>query len=278
MDLIKLKDRAIEAALEAGRIIQAASPAKVPVEEKIDGGENPASQVVTAIDREAEAAIVKHLLPSCKDYNLALLTEESPDDKGRFEKDYFWCIDPLDGTLPFLKRQAGYSVSIALVQNNGIPLIGVVYIPSSNNLYWALKGQGAFKNGSLLRVNHAGHLLTYISDKKLSNTPRVEEIRAVLQEKVQDLNLEGIREVWGGAAVYNAIMAIENGPALMMKFPKAERGGGSVWDYAASACICSEAGMRVTNFHGEKLDLNRRENTFMNHEGIYYANLPGKKR
>ena len=48
-------------------------------------------------------------------YDLALLTEESEDDRSCFEKDYFWCIDPLDGTLPFTRNEAGYSVSIGLV-------------------------------------------------------------------------------------------------------------------------------------------------------------------
>lgn len=275
MDLVKLKNIACEAARAAGKIIQLASPADVAVEDKKDGGENPASQVVTAIDREAEREIVKHLLPSCKAYNLALLTEERPDDRSRFEKEFFWCIDPLDGTLPFTKNQVGYSVSIALVQKDGTPVVGVVYIPTSKCLYWAIKGQGAYKNERVLRANRKGNYLQYITDKALSETPRANEIRSILKASVERYKLRGIRERSGGAAVYNAIMAIENGPALMMKFPKAEKGGGSVWDYAASACICSEAGMKVSNYHGEPLELNRKDNTFMNHEGIYYANLPG---
>lgn len=275
MDLAKIKNIACEAARAAGKIIQLASPADVAVEDKKDGGENPASQVVTAIDREAERKIVKHLLPSCKAYNLALLTEERPDDRSRFEKEFFWCIDPLDGTLPFTKNQVGYSVSIALVQKDGTPVVGVVYIPTSKCLYWAIKGQGAYKNERVLRANRKGNYLHYITDKALSETPRAVEIRSILKASVERYKLRGIRERSGGAAVYNAIIAIENGPALMMKFPKAEKGGGSVWDYAASACICREAGMKVSNYHGEPLDLNRKDSTFMNHEGIYYANLPG---
>ncbi|MBX2815736.1 MAG: hypothetical protein KTR24_07055 [Saprospiraceae bacterium] len=77
----------------------------------------------------------------------------------------------------------------------------------------------------------------------------------------------------GAGAVLNAIHVLENGPACMLKFPKAERGGGSVWDYAATACIYHELNLPATNFGGGKLDLNRSEGTFMNHEGVFYANL-----
>ena len=50
---------------------------------------------------------------SLRDYALALLTEESADDGSQFCQDYFWCIDPLDGTLPFIRGLPGYAVSIS---------------------------------------------------------------------------------------------------------------------------------------------------------------------
>ena len=59
----------------------------------------------------------------------------------------------------------------------------------------------------------------------------------------------------------------------MLKFPKKENGGGSIWDFAATACIYQELGLTATNFAGGKLDLNRTDGTFMNHEGVFYANL-----
>jgi fructose-1,6-bisphosphatase/inositol monophosphatase family enzyme len=48
---------------------------------------------------------------------------------------------------------------------------------------------------------------------------------------------------------------------------------GSIWDFAATACIYQELGLLATNFEGGRLELNRREGTFMNHEGIFYAYL-----
>jgi 3'-phosphoadenosine 5'-phosphosulfate (PAPS) 3'-phosphatase len=72
--------------------------------------------------------------------------------------------------------------------------------------------------------------------------------------------------------VLNAIRVLENGPACMLKFPKKEQGGGSIWDFAATACIFQEVGLSATNFIGGRLDLNRRDSTFMNHEGVLYLN------
>ena len=79
----------------------------------------------------------------------------------------------------------------------------------------------------------------------------------------------------GGASVMNGIRVLENGPACMIKYPKKETGGGSIWNFAATACIFHELGFPATNFEGERLDLNKKEGTFMNHEGIFYANFSG---
>jgi fructose-1,6-bisphosphatase/inositol monophosphatase family enzyme len=59
----------------------------------------------------------------------------------------------------------------------------------------------------------------------------------------------------------------------MLKFPKKESGGGSIWDFAATACIYQELGLHATNFAGGRLDLNRKEDAFMNQEGVFYSNL-----
>ena len=52
----------------------------------------------------------------------------------RLELNYFWCIDPLDGTLPFIEGKVGYAVSIGLVSRDGTPLIGVVCDPYHQTL------------------------------------------------------------------------------------------------------------------------------------------------
>ena len=111
-----LCDIAIDAATQAGAIIQRNFHCNVATQNK-DSGSSIASQIVTHIDFMSQELILQLIHPTCEKYNIGLLTEESEDDLSRFRKDYFWCIDPLDGTLPFVEKRPGYSVSIAIVDH-----------------------------------------------------------------------------------------------------------------------------------------------------------------
>lgn len=272
MDLSQLTNIAIKAAVSSGKVIQQYMNEAVLVEKK-KGGTSYASQVVTAVDRACETVILSHLLPTCNEFDLALLSEETEDDGSRFVENFFWCIDPMDGTLAFINKQPGFSVSIALVAKDGTPYIGVVFDPSTDTLYHATKGNGAFKNGSPWEIKHTNDHLTYVTDRKLKDTPQVAKIERLLNENVEKLSLNGVKEIAGAGAVLNGILVLENGPACMLKLPKKEIGGGSVWDFAATACIYQELGLPATNFEGGRLDLNRKEDTFMNQEGVFYTNL-----
>ncbi len=272
MDLKRLSKIAIKAALSAGAIIQKSLNEDVTVEKK-KAGESYASQVVTAVDLACEKAILSHLLPTCVKFNIALLSEETEDDGSRFEEDYFWCIDPMDGTLAFINKQPGFSVSIALLAKDGTPYIGIVFDPSTDTLYHAIKGSGAFKNGIPWEIEHTNDHLTYVTDRKLKDTALSIEIERILNEQVKRLSLNGVKEMAGAGSVLNGIHVLEHGPACMLKHPKKESGGGSIWDFAATACIYQELGLPATNFAGGRLDLNKREGAFMNHEGVFYSNF-----
>ncbi len=272
MDLLHLTNIAIEAAISAGKIIQKHLNDTITIEKK-EGGSNYASQVVTKVDRECERIILSHLIPTCKAFDIGLLSEETEDDGSRFEKDAFWCIDPLDGTLAFINKHPGFSVSIALVAKDGTPVIGVVFDPSTKILYHAIKGNGAYKNSSLWNIKNTNNYLTYVTDKKLRDTPKSNEIQEILNKHKANLRLKTIKEISGSGAVMNAILVLENGPACFLKLPKKDVGGGSIWDFAATACIYHELGLPATNFKGDILDLNKKDDTFMNHQGVYYTNL-----
>jgi len=272
MDLLHLSKIAIKAAFAAGEIIKEYINKDVLVEKKT-GGISYASQVVTKVDKSCEKVILSHLFPTCKTFDLALLSEETEDDVKRLKKDFFWCVDPLDGTLPFINKQPGFSVAIALVAKDGTPQIGVVYDPSTDVLYHAIKGQGAFKNQKPWEIKAKNEFLTYVTDKKLKDTPRAAKIEELLEDKARQLSLQEVKEMAGAGSVLNAIRVLENGPACMLKFPKKENGGGSLWDFAATACIYQELDFPATNFGGGKLDLNRKDSTFMNHEGVYFENF-----
>jgi 3'-phosphoadenosine 5'-phosphosulfate (PAPS) 3'-phosphatase len=272
MDFQHLATLAIEAALSSGKIINKHINDAIVVEQK-EGGSTYASQVVTKVDRECERIILSHLQPTCDAFNIGLLSEETQDDGSRFKKDFFWCIDPLDGTLAFINKQPGFSVSIALIAKDGIPVIGVVFNPSTDTLYHAVKGHGAYKNKKPWHIKNTNDYLTYVTDKKLSDTPKYEEIQSILNNHKTSLGLKNIKEISGAGAVMCAILVLENGPACFLKLPKIATGGGSIWDYAATACIYQELDLPATSFNGLPLNLNKKGDTFMNETGVYYSNF-----
>ena len=270
--LLLLTNLAAEAAVKAGKYIQRRAQDSLTVEHK-SGGDSEASQVVTEVDRQAQSLILEVLMLSFSSYDLGLLTEESEDDNSRFAKDYFWCIDPLDGTLPFIESSPGYSVSIALVAKDGTPTVGVIYDPVESALYHAILGDGAHKNGNSWKVKSQppNDKLTVISDRSFLQHPQFKEIDIGYREISKATGLNNVDLISYGGGAMNACWVLEHNPACYFKFPKVDKGGGSVWDYAASACILSEAGVHVSDIHGQKLDLNRVDSTFMNHRGVLYA-------
>ena len=270
LDLQLLAESAVVAARTAGRIISQYSHQEIEVEHK-DGGHTYASQVVTEVDRKAQDAILEILNPSCDEYDFALLTEESEDDHSRFQKDYFWCIDPLDGTLPFTKKETGYSVSIALVSKSGKSQIGVVYDPVHDVLWEAAVGSGVKINNQPWKIVSNSDVLTFTYDRSFEKHPERQRVLDELNSYAQALGLTKVHATQYGGAVINACHALESSPGCHFKFAKPEEGGGSIWDYAATACLFEQAGAFVSDVHGDVLDLNRPDSTFMNHRGAVYA-------
>ena len=96
---------------------------------------------LTKADKESNELIVKKLMQEFPDY--AVLSEEYEDDKSRLNNDWCWVIDPLDGTKEFLKRNGEFTINIALTHKHKV-VLGVVYAPVTKELYYAIKGHGAY--------------------------------------------------------------------------------------------------------------------------------------
>ena len=270
MDLTALTKEAVQAACEAGELIRSYQDREVEVIHK-EGGDTYASQVVTEVDRKAQDAILRVLGPVCAEFGIAVLTEESEDDGSRFKKECFWCIDPMDGTLPFIRKEPGYSVSIGLVAKDGSPQIGVVYDPVRDVLWQATKGQGVQRNGEAWILDASSQELTFTYDRSFADRPERERVLQELEDYAHSVGLGKLVPTQFGGAVINACHALENAPGCHFKFAKSQEGGGSLWDYAATACLFEEAGAVVSDVHGDPLDLNRPDSTFMNHRGAVYA-------
>ena len=258
------------AASRAGFLISETPFDQLSVERK-PGGDTEASQVVSQLDRDAQAIILETLESSIQSFDFAILAEEHEDDHGRLEKAAFWCIDPLDGTLPFLEGKAGYAVSIALVSSAGVPLIGVVHDPRTGTVYSSVRGMGAQRAGRAISSPERTDHLHLFSDRSLTKDPLYPQLLAGLDAIAHELGLRGVHHQPSAGAVMNACGILDQAPACYLKFPKVEAGGGSLWDYAATACIFSETSACVSDIHGHPLDLNRHDSTFLNHCGILYA-------
>ncbi|MGB0454808.1 MAG: 3'(2'),5'-bisphosphate nucleotidase CysQ family protein [Bacteriovoracaceae bacterium] len=269
-DLLELCELAKTAALKAGEHITRFQGQSVEVKEK-SGGENIASCVVTEVDHKAQEIILDILRPTLDRFDLGLLAEESVDDSTRLEKDFFWCIDPLDGTLAFSRNEDGYSTSIALVSKGGTAIIGVVFNPRTQNLYHAIRSMGAYKNNKALKVREYSKKLTLLYDQSYLKYPEYSQQIEKLKVDLKALGFESLNDHPLGGAVMNGISTIEMAPALYYKFPKKNDGGGSIWDFAASSVIQSEANGFNSNYFKEPLKLNSAETTFMNQEGIIYS-------
>lgn len=272
-DLKQLSEYAITAATRAGELIADFLKKEVEVKRKT-AGENLASQVVTEVDFLSQNIILKTLASTFKKYDLALLTEENPDDGSRLQKDYFWCIDPLDGTLPFIEKRPGFSVSIALVDKSGKAVIGVIYDPIHQKIYHAVDRNGAFKNGknwTLITPSNKNNCLTFITDRSFEQHIHYNTVLQKLKERGAELGLTDFKIIQHGGAAMNAIWVLENQPACYFKFPKTKLGGGSIWDFAASACLFNEIGENASNIHGNALHLNAPNSTFMNEQGLVFA-------
>lgn len=270
LQLQELLEVAKLATQKAGMYIEAQREHSIETLKK-SAGESLASQVVTEVDLQAEKIIIEILSPTLDQYKLGLLSEESVDDGSRFEHDYFWCIDPLDGTLAFSQKRWGFSTSVALVSREGIPFIGVVYNPQTSSLYYAQRGSGAFKDGLALKVKDKSDTLTLLYSKSYLDDP-------LCRREIQDLEKrafeQGFKEITHPAlagAVVNALSTIEDGSSLYYKRPKKTLGGGSLWDFAATSVIHSEAGGFNRDYFGNALDLNSPDSTFMNRLGVVYA-------
>lgn len=273
-DLFLLSQCAISAACQAGHAIAKYPKRDVAVSTK-EGGASLAAQVVTEVDHLSQQIILNVLLPSCEIYNLALLSEESPDDRERLNKHAFWCIDPLDGTLPFIESVPGYSVSIGLVSREGEPMIGIVYDPLTQTVFNAIKGQGAWKDNHPLKPPElsipANDTLIFLTDKSFAQDSLYEATITEINQLAMDLGYAGSTLKLQGGAAMNACHVLNGSAACYFKFPKPQLGGGSIWDYAATACLFKEAGLPFSDVHGRPLVLNPEGSTFMNHCGVLFC-------
>ncbi len=137
MNLNKNIELAIKASLIAGNeILKVYNTDDFEIKIKSD------NSPLTIADKKAHKVIVDIL----KDTNIPVLSEEGKNIayEERSKWDYYWLVDPLDGTKEFIKRNGEFTVNIALIHNKA-PVVGVIYVPVTRDLYFSENEIGAFK-------------------------------------------------------------------------------------------------------------------------------------
>ena len=104
---------------------------------------------LTEADLVSNAIITNAL----ENYGVPILSEEGKEIKfnERSKWNYYWCIDPIDGTKEFIKKNNEFTVNIALIHKT-VPVLGVVFAPALGDIYYAKNGSGAYKNGSQMSI------------------------------------------------------------------------------------------------------------------------------
>jgi 3'-phosphoadenosine 5'-phosphosulfate (PAPS) 3'-phosphatase len=271
--LLHLTEIARNTALKAAKFIAEQVQKDVLVEKKV-AGLSLASQVVTEVDRMSQEIILSGIKSTQEEYDLGLLTEESEDDGSRLDKDYFWCIDPLDGTLCFTEKSPGFSVAVALISRHGIPQAGIVVNPLDLSVYHAIKGKGVYKNGQQFlpsQVNKTSDKFTLICDQGFIKWHRSLPYLKYIRKRIYEAGFKEMEIKTGGGAVMNAIYVLENSPSCYFKLPKETRGGGSFWDYGSTCCIFNEMSAVACDFHKSPLNLNKKDSVYMNENGVIFC-------
>tara|TARA_R110002124_G_scaffold205710_3_gene372249 strand:- start:8885 stop:9631 length:747 start_codon:yes stop_codon:yes gene_type:complete len=148
-------DKIITIAREAGNKILEYYEDEIVVEAKSD------DSPLTKADLAAHHYIVDELKKI--DPTTPIISEESgvPDYSIRKQWDKYWLVDPLDGTKEFIKKNGEFTVNIALIED-GTPVLGIVYAPAMEVLYYAEKGSGSFKK---IKEEEAEQIFSKKADK-----------------------------------------------------------------------------------------------------------------
>ena len=197
--------------------------------------------------------------------DIPILSEESAHNFTLADENAcFWCVDPLDGTKEFIKKNDEFTVNIALIQNQHL-ILGVIGVPAKNMVYVAVKGEGAFKqqdDNDLQRIQvklqDPNHLTFAVSRSHLDDQTKamVDENEAEMLQAGSALKLAYVAE--GLVDIYPRF-----GPTIL-------------WDVAAGQCVIEEAGGQVLwadNHHPMTYNIN-----YMKNDSFIALNKPLKKR
>lgn len=235
----KTIERIIQTVKQCGQYILRAQRSTM----EIDSKEGPAN-FVTEYDKKVQQLLekdLKQIIPDAK-----FIGEEENSNTATAKGKYF-VVDPIDGTTNFIKDYHMSCISVALIENGEVT-IGVIYNPYLDEMFWALKGKGAYCNEKRIHV----------SDQPLSNglvlfgtSPYNAELHEKSFEMAYDFFKQALDIRRSGSAALD-LCSIAAGRAELYFELKL-----SPWDYAAGSLLVEEAGGIVSTIDGGRLCFDR---------------------
>lgn len=223
------------AALRAGELALAEREKGLKIRSK------PGGSPVTSADLAVDRLLREALLGARPDYGW--LSEETADGAGRLSARRLFVVDPIDGTVAYMKNKPWWCVPIAVVEA-GRPVAAVIHAPMLGETFEAVLGQGARLNGRPIAASDAETLddASVLADARLMEGPQWPEPWPAM--RFEKRNALAYRMALVAAGAFDAAIALS---------PKWD------WDVCAGALIAEEAGARVSDHHGRPWRFNRAD-------------------
>jgi len=194
-----------------------------------------ANDPVTEADLEVNDLLRNRLQGARPDYGW--LSEETEDDKSRLRAQRYWIIDPIDGTRAFAKGKPHFAISAALV-SSGVPILGIVFNPATDEFFEARRGHGAWLNGREIRVGKRRD----IEGCRMAAHP------PMFKHKVWPTPWPPMEFIERNSVAYRIVLvACGSADAVLALSAKND------WDLAAAHLILEEAGGRFTAHDGSEI-------------------------
>ena len=234
-ELTSRKNIAIKAAKQAGRKLSSCFGHIKSIKSKGN------RQLVTDIDLAAEDIIKRRIINNFP--NDSIISEERSH---RQKSDFVWIIDPLDGTHNYIHNIDVFGTSVALAYKEEV-VLGVIYMPQSDELYVAVKKKGAYVNGRRISVSKRGvKEATLVFDSSI-RYQRIAMLKSLgrLADRVFNVRMFG--------STARSLTYIAEG-----KIDVEVEYNDKLWDFAAGLLLVKEAGGCCTDFSGNRWNLKTR--------------------
>jgi myo-inositol-1(or 4)-monophosphatase len=240
MDLQAVRTTASEIARAAGAVLM--EKFEQPHQERVKKN---VTDIVTEADLASEAVVIPRLAKAFPDHHI--VSEEGGGagiGKSAEEAEYFWYIDPLDGTSNYASNIPFFSVSLGLADKHMNPLVGVVYDPFSDELYSAALGHGATRNDQPIHVSpqpalRQAMLCSGFPYESINNPDN-----NIREWKAFTLQSRGLRR-FGSIALELSYVASSRLEGLWEQSVNA-------WDVMAGIILVREAGGTVTDYSNQE--------------------------